>query len=381
MIDRASISAFAVEDTAIQVTWRGLGPGGLRIEASAGDALEIAEPASAGAATLAGLEADRPVEIRAWGTAVGPSPLRARTRTLATPPGQELTRVATIGDLHLGTRSFGHWGTIVEPGRPEIPHPLRCARAAVAEAAAWGASRVLAKGDLTNTARVNEWRAFAELVADSPVPIDALPGNHDQVHVLFRGTLSPTDASRTFGFDIANPITVRDLPGVRLVLVDSTTPGRNRGTLSGVEADLLDAVASAPRDGAVLVAMHHQFHAQLTAEGWPIGIAHRDSLAVMDRLGAVHPHVLVSSGHTHRHRRWNRAGVVATQVGSTKDYPGVWAGYVVHEGGIRQVVRRVAQPDCVAWTEHTRRAALGAWRYISPGSLASRCFSITWPDR
>ena len=69
----------------------------------------------------------------------------------------------------------------------------------------------------------------------------------------------------------------------------------------------------------------------------------------------------ITSGHTHRHRRWAHAGVTTTQVGSISDHPGVWAGYVVHESGMRQVVRRIAQPDVLPWSERARDAALGAW--------------------
>jgi hypothetical protein len=89
--------------------------------------------------------------------------------------------------------------------------------------------------------------------------------------------------------------------------------------------------------------------------------------------------VLITSGHTHRHRRHDLGGIVATEVGSTKDYPGTWAGYAVHEGGIRQVVRRIESPDCVAWLERTRAAALGRWGRWSPGELADRSFSYAWP--
>ena len=88
----------------------------------------------------------------------------------------------------------------------------------------------------------------------------------------------------------------------------------------------------------------------------------------------------MTAGHSHRHRRRTHRSVTITEVGSPKDYPGTWAGYVVHEGGVRQVVRRVDRPDCIRWTEYTRRAALGLWGQWSPGRLDDRCFSLTWPD-
>ena len=89
--------------------------------------------------------------------------------------------------------------------------------------------------------------------------------------------------------------------------------------------------------------------------------------------------MFVTSGHTHRHRRRRHGTAVITEVGSPKDFPGTWAGYVVHEGGIRQVVRRIARPDVLRWTERSAAAAFGLWCRWSPGTLDDRCFAHTWP--
>jgi hypothetical protein len=88
---------------------------------------------------------------------------------------------------------------------------------------------------------------------------------------------------------------------------------------------------------------------------------------------------VITSGHTHRHRARRRGPLLLTEVGSPKDYPGTWAGYVVHEGGIRQVVRRVAAPDAIRWTEATKRALFGIWGRWSPGRLEDRCLTHVWP--
>ena len=45
---------------------------------------------------------------------------------------------------------------------------------------------------------------------------------------------------------------------------------------------------------------------------------------------------------------------MVTEVGSTKDHPGTWAGYLVYEGGIVQTVRRIMDPTALAWTERAR---------------------------
>ncbi|MCU1499728.1 MAG: Calcineurin-like phosphoesterase [Acidimicrobiales bacterium] len=379
---RPQLGVFAVEDVSIQLTWRGLGAGSLHLRVLDSPVeRELTVPAGPGSAVLSGLPPGREVVVEATGSALGPDagPRRLRARTLDRLPGAELTRLATISDLHLGTERFGHQGTIQEVPRPAVPHPRRCAEAAMAEAAAWGAQRIVAKGDLTNHGQVSEWRTYAGLLARCPVPVDALPGNHDRAFRRATSGLLPEVAARAFGLSMASPVLVRDLPGVRVVLLDSTTDHYNRGRVAPAAADALDAIAEADPAGSVLVFLHHQLQAHHLSEGWPIGVNHTESLDFLARAGRAHPHVLVSSGHTHRHRRWSHAGVTTTQVGSTKDYPGVWAGYVVTEGGLRQVVRRVGRPDCLAWTDHTRRAALGLWRWVAPGRLSSRCFNLPRP--
>lgn len=324
-----------------------------------------------------GLPPGRLFAVTVSGPAVGDERVLA-VRTLAPLAGQEQCRIATLSDLHLGTHVFGHRGTIREHPRPDVPHPERCTEAAIDEATAWGAERIVVKGDLTNHGTTAQWRTYARLVGASPVPVDAMAGNHDHAHPVGQAALAPAAAAAAFRLSIAQPVLVRDLPGLRLVLVDSTRPGRHGGSLAAVADDVVEVAADADRAGGVLVALHHQLQPHRLAEGWPTGIGRDESRRFLERLGAVHPHVLVTSGHTHRHRRWGHAGVTATQVGSAKDYPGVWAGYVVAEGGMRQIVRRVARPDVMTWTDHSRRAALGAWRHVSPGRLDARCFDLPW---
>lgn len=373
-----SLRVFGVDETAVQLTWRHLRPGTLRLVVpDAPDAgAEVATTAEPGSVVLDGLPAGRLLRIEASGGALA-RPIELAARTLSAIHGAELCRFATLSDLHVGTAVFGHQGTIKDPVDHPDPHPERCAEAAIAEACAWGAQRFVVKGDLTNRGTPHQWRRYAELVGRSPVPVDAIPGNHDHGPDA-SGALLPGEAAAAFGLSIADPLLVRDLPGLRLILADTTRASRHGGTLARVADDIVDAAADADRSGGVLVALHHQLQPHRLTEGWPPGIAQREGFAFLDRLGAAHPHAFVTSGHTHRNRRWGRAGVVVTQVGSTKDYPGVWAGYVVHEGGLRQIVRRVTRPDCLAWTDHSRRAALGLWEHASPGRLDARCFDVAW---
>ncbi|MCU1355935.1 MAG: Calcineurin-like phosphoesterase [Acidimicrobiales bacterium] len=406
------IGVFAVDDRSAQLTWRHLRPGPLHLRLESVDAvspsgvylsggdtdphhhdlvapvpwretgagrfvLDDGAASSPGSVLIAGLPAGRLLTVRASGPAVrGERDLALRT--LDALPGSELCRIATLSDLHLGTEVFGQRGTIREHPKPEIPHPQRCTAAAIEEAVHWGAERIVVKGDLTNAGTPKQWREYARLVGESPVPVDALPGNHDHAHPKGWTTIAPPEAAASFHLSIANPILVRDHPGLRVVLVDTTRAGRHGGSVAGVESDVADAVAGAGRDGGVIVALHHQLQPHLMAEGWPAGIPRDESMRFLESLGAAHRHVLVTSGHTHRHRRWGHAGVAVTQVGSTKDYPGVWAGYAVSEGGMRQIVRRVGRTDCLVWTDHSRRAAAGLWRHIAPGRLDARCFNLPW---
>jgi hypothetical protein len=68
------------------------------------------------------------------------------------------------------------------------------------------------------------------------------------------------------------------------------------------------------------------------------------------------------------------------ETGSTKDFPGSWAGYTVHEGGIMQTTRRVMAPDAIRWTERGRRVLGGVWGIWAPGVRSHRCFTYTWPS-
>ena len=372
------LTVFAVEATSLQVVWRNLGAGTLRLATRGIEPVDLTiEPgAGSGGTIVSGLAPDSDITIDATGTALDGA-VRLRTRTLADLPGEELSRIATISDLHLGTEAFGHRHTIVETPSPVTPHPLRCSTAAVNQAVEWGAGTIAVKGDITNNGQIGQWRSYADLVRSRAVPVIALPGNHDRAFRPGLG-ISPEDASALFGFVLASPMLVQDHPGVRLILVDTTSGNHHRGSIEGVASQLCDAVAETPPDAMALVLTHHQLHQYPVREGWPEGISRRQAVTLLDELARTGRRVLVSSGHTHRHRRWEHRGIVNTQVGSTKDYPGVWAGYSIHEGGLRQTVQRVTRPDCIRWTDHTRRAAAGLWRWISPGFLHSRCFNHTW---
>ena len=65
------------------------------------------------------------------------------------------------------------------------------------------------------------------------------------------------------------------------------------------------------------------------------------------------------------------------EVGCVKDYPGSWAEYRIHEGGVVQAFRRISDPACLDWSERTRQMYDGGYGAYAFGRLADRCFTLT----
>jgi predicted phosphodiesterase len=134
---------------------------------------------------------------------------------------------------------------------------------------------VLVSGDLANSAAESEYAVVRELLAPLSMPVYTLPGNHDDPGAL------PAPG-------------VVDVAGIRLVVCDTTIPGRDEGRLD------VEWVAAQLGDGPAILAMHHP--------PFDIGMPAADeiSLAGADRaaLAALlerSPQVLrVVCGHTHR---------------------------------------------------------------------------------
>jgi hypothetical protein len=208
------------------------------------------------------------------------------------------------------------------------------------------------------------------------VPLEVILGNHDNKWgVDVRGILGSQ------GVPVSWQPRVHDLPGVRLVLM-STAHGDPRfhgGQLPAKVSEQIAALARAA-PGPAWVCLHHPPEMFPFPTVYPPGLPFGESRRLLEALaGPEQPATFLTCGHRHRNRRYDYGRLVVTEVGSTKDYPGVWAGYKVFEGGIIQLVRRTAGQDVMAWTEATRRAVNGQWRRWSPGRLADRCFTVDWP--
>jgi Icc protein len=290
-------------------------------------------------------------------------------RTLARPPGDLLCRFATVNDLHFGELEAGRLddhteGPIqrAEPGEP--PYPETMNHAAASEIDAIDPVAVIVKGDLTLDGTPEEFAAFEACYVDRfGARLVTTRGNHDG----YRGQT-----------EFAGDHWV-ELPGVTVALVDTVIPGETTGRISDAQLEWLDDRA-ASSDGPVMVMGHHQqwLGGKRSDDYFGLHPDSSDALAgVIERRPSI---VAYTAGHTHRHRvRRTARGVPSIEVGCVKDFPGTWAEYRVHEGGIMQVVHRVSTPEALAWSERCRHlyADFGVdYETYALGTLADRCFTI-----
>ena len=101
--------------------------------------------------------------------------------------------------------------------------------------------------------------------------------------------------------------------------------------------------------------------------------------AVMLRRPAI---VAYTAGHTHRHRVRLAGGVIPSiEVGCVKDFPGTWAEYRVHDGGILQVVHRISTPGRAGLERAVPHACTRTSASTTPSTRWARSPSAASPSR
>jgi len=227
---------------------------------------------------------------------------------------------------------------------------------------------VVVKGDLTANGSEEEYAAFLDCYGSAfGERLVHVRGNHESyVGAPFAAT--PTQETQ--------------LPGVVLAVVDTSLPGSASGGVSADQIDWLDELG-ARADRPVLVFGHHHPWSPHSRSRPPayFGINPDDSERLIEVVARRPSLVGYFAGHTHRNRvrRFSATGEVPwVEVSATKDYPGAWAEYRVFDGGILQVLRRIADPAALAWTDRTRVMYAGLYADYAFGALADRCFPI-WP--
>ena len=163
---------------------------------------------------------------------------------------------------------------------------------------------VVISGDLVDAPSKEAYDHLLALLSPLEIPFAAVPGNHDD-RDLMRAAL-PDGYARPSGALHS----LRMIGDVDVVLVDSTNPGRNYGTLDAESLAWLEGVLAASPSRPALVFMHHP--------PFVTGISHMDvqNLRNADDLAdTLHRHRrarLVAAGHVHRAALTNLAGAAAT---------------------------------------------------------------------
>ena len=153
---------------------------------------------------------------------------------------------------------------------------------------------VIVSGDLTDCGLPEEFALLRELFARLPMPVFAVPGNHDRRdpfrEAFAAGGYLPAAGYLNFAVD-RGP--------VRIVGLDSLVAGESHGALAPETLAFLDDALSARPDAPTLVMLHHP--------PFETGIGHMDPVRLLsgaDDLAAIlarHPQVeRLLCGHVHR---------------------------------------------------------------------------------
>jgi len=155
---------------------------------------------------------------------------------------------------------------------------------------------VVAGGDLIGDGSEEAYRRLQALLGPLEPPIHFVMGNHDS-RVAFRRVFQRGSSATT------DPVCEAfEQAGVRFVLLDSTVPEKEEGTLSPGQLTWLDDQLTAHRPRPTWVFLHHQ--------PLPIYVRWLDRVGLTDpepllAILARHPQVrAVAYGHVHQARSW-----------------------------------------------------------------------------
>jgi 3',5'-cyclic-AMP phosphodiesterase len=152
------------------------------------------------------------------------------------------------------------------------------------------ANAIVISGDLAEHGTGAEYEQVRERLSTLSAPVFVLPGNHDDREAM--------RSSFRLGGAGAQPISYSvDLGALRLIVLDSTVPGKASGI---VDVEWLDSQLTKTGDMPTVVAMHHP----PMRIGIPVGDEMGIPVGQLAELAAVverHPQVLrLIGGHVHR---------------------------------------------------------------------------------
>jgi 3',5'-cyclic-AMP phosphodiesterase len=152
---------------------------------------------------------------------------------------------------------------------------------------------VLISGDLADHAADAEYEQVRELLAPLEAPLYVLPGNHDDRLALRRHFDVPGADSQPVQY-------AADLGPLRLVVLDSTRAGEDRGELDADRLAWFEATLAAAPGAPTLVALHHPPFVTGIPGFDRFGLPPADRRA-LGKVIEAHPQVRrIVAGHTHR---------------------------------------------------------------------------------
>jgi 3',5'-cyclic-AMP phosphodiesterase len=169
---------------------------------------------------------------------------------------------------------------------------------------------VLMSGDLADHAADEEYDVVRGLLTKLGAPVYALPGNHDDRDTLRRHF----DVPGAVGTPVQYAV---DLGALRLVIVDSTRPGEDRGELDADRLSWLDAELAGAPDRITMIALHHPPVSTGVAAWDELGLPAADRRALGELLGRHRQVRRVVAGHVHRTMAAELAGRLVLTVPST----------------------------------------------------------------
>lgn len=169
----------------------------------------------------------------------------------------------------------------------------------------------LVTGDLTYDGRPEEYAVVAEELARLPIPVYAIPGNHD-ARGPFREALVPRFCPTTDDTFLHFAVPLGE---TLLVALDTLVPGRDGGALCAERLAWVERTLEEASGRPVILALHHPPFAT--------GIGHMDRIALaepeaLERAVRRHGRVeRVLCGHVHRSVQTLWAGTIASIAPST----------------------------------------------------------------
>jgi 3',5'-cyclic-AMP phosphodiesterase len=190
--------------------------------------------------------------------------------------------LAQLSDPHVGAE-WGFGDTVaklraaVESVRELVPDP----------------DAVLISGDVADHAADAEYEQVRELATRLEAPLYVVAGNHDDRRALRRCFDVPGAGDEPVQY-------AADLGPLRLVVLDSTRPGEDRGELDADRLAWLETTLAAAPDVSTLLALHHPPLLTGIPAFDEIGLPPADRRA-LGEVVAAHPQVRrIVAGHVHR---------------------------------------------------------------------------------